>query len=83
MIKDKFKENYLKLQQIIALNENLFLKLISGPLSIPSRKFQCICQYCGREYISGSPSGNNCNMCQILFKCENCNKIFELSKRYI
>lgn len=47
MIKDKFKKNSeLLLNKIYDNNNNLSIKFIQGPLPIPPRKFQCICQYC-------------------------------------
>lgn len=43
MIKDKFQKNYFKLNNFIENHNNLYLELIQGPLTIPSRKFKCIC----------------------------------------
>ena len=75
--------NFKSLKLIIDSSDNLKLLELQGPLQLPKRKFPVICKYCGREFTSGSPSGNNCNMCKIIFKCKSCNKSFELSKRYI
>lgn len=83
--KIRFKNNAEKLNKIINDNKNI-LKIILEEIphiKEDKRYKKTICQYCGREYISGSASGNNCSHCRIEFYCIDCKKWYELNKRYI
>lgn len=60
--------NSKKLKKIIQDSDDLIL--LESPIFSKKerRKYLVTCNYCGRIYQSGSPSGNNCLSCKIQFR---------------
>ena len=65
--------NSEKLKEIIKDSDSLILLESDIVPKLEGRKYLVKCNYCGRIYESGSPSGNNCLACEIKFKCNSCN----------